>query len=334
LWLLLNFGALAFIAVGLVGFYGLPWNDPRAWFFLAFILALAPLHTGLFTENPIILVLGLGVGALCALKHGRVPLAAITLTIATSLKPQVGLCFMAFFLVQRSWKLVAMVCGMSAVILMFAVARLGVAGTPWWNSCLRISHSIFARGGINDFTPANPIWFHMINLQVAFFPLIARTTVANVLAVIVSLGLGGLWFMRARTVGDKSDDLLTLSTIGVISLLPVYHRFYDAGLLIFPIAWAVMGRKAPRNAAWSTLGLAALFVFPGAVLITQAAERAHLPVENVNSWWWRSFIVGHQVWALFFLAVVLLIAMMDPRRNSGTRQVGQNESTELVGQAI
>jgi hypothetical protein len=310
LWLLLNFSALAFIIVGLVALHGVPWRDPRAWLFSAFILALAPIHTGLFTENPILLVLGLGVSALWALKCGRVTLAAISLTLATCLKPQVGLCFMIFLLVKRRWKPVAVACGMSAVILGVAIARLGATGTPWWNSYLGISRSIFARGGINDFTPANPIWFHLINLQVAFFPLFARTTVANVVAVIVSVGLGGLWLMRALTAGDDSDDLLMLSAIGVISLLPVYHRFYDAGLLIFPIAWAVMGRKVPRNAAWSILGLSAFFIFPGAVLISQAAKRAHLSVEIVNSWWWRSFIVGHQAWALFCLAMILLIAMM------------------------
>jgi hypothetical protein len=103
---------------------------------------------------------------------------------------------------------------------------------------------------------------------------------------------------------------------------------------VFPAAWAVMGRRLPRKAAWSSLGLAALFLTPGGVLISRVAERAHLSAAFVNSWWWRSFIVGHQVWALLLLATVLLIAMRGAGRDSVNEEVGNSESAEPVPQAI
>jgi hypothetical protein len=250
------------------------------------------------------------------------------------LKPQVGLCFLIFFLVQRRWKPVMACSGMSAAIFLLAVVRLAAAGAPWWNSYLNVSHSVFARGGINDFTPANPIWFQMLNLQVAFFPLLPRAAAANILAVSVGLGFAVLWLLCALKRSRDSDHLLTLSALAVISLLPVYHRFYDAALLVFPAAWAVMGGRLPRKAAWSSLGLAALFLTPGGVLISRVAERTHVSAAFVTSWWWRSFIVAHQVWALFLLAIVLLIAMRRAGRDSENEQVGNSESAEPVPQAI
>jgi len=235
--------------------------------------------------------------------------------------------------VQRRWKPVIACCGMSGAIFLLAVARLAAAEAPWWISYLNVSHSVFARGGINDFTPANPIWFHMMNLQVALFPLLPRAA-ANILAVTVGLGFAVLWLLCALKRGRDSDHLLTLSALAVISLLPVYHRFYDAALLMFPMAWAVMGSRLPRKAAWSTLGLATLFFTPGGVLISKVAERTHLSAAFLNNWWWRSFIVAHQVWALFLLAIVLLIAMRQAGGDSVNEQVGNTESAEPVPQAI
>jgi hypothetical protein len=334
LWLLLNVSALVFVIAGLVALARVPWRDTRAWVFAAFTLGLAPIHTGLFTANPIVLVLGLGVAALCAARQDRDGLAALALTIAMCLKPQVGLCFLIFFLVQRRWKPVLACCGMSAAIFLLAVVRLAAAGAPWWISYLNVSQSVFARGGINDFTPANPIWFQMINLQVAFFPLLPRAAAANILAASVGLGFAVLWLLCALKRSRDSDHLLTLSALAVISLLPVYHRFYDAALLVFPAAWAVMGGRLPRKAAWSSLGLAALFLTPGGVLISRVAERTHVSAAFVTSWWWRSFIVAHQVWALFLLAIVLLIAMRRAGGDSVNEQVGNSESAEPVPQAI
>jgi hypothetical protein len=56
--------------------------------------------------------------------------------------------------------------------------------------------------------------------------------------------------------------------------------------------------------------LSVLFLTPGGVLVNLFAERANLSGAIVNSWWWRSLIVGHQVWALLALAVFLSWAMM------------------------
>jgi hypothetical protein len=35
------------------------------------------------------------------------------------------------------------------------------------------------------------------------------------------------------------SELLTISTLAVICLLPAYHRNYDAALLVFPLAWSI-----------------------------------------------------------------------------------------------
>jgi hypothetical protein len=328
-WIGLNLLATILVLCGLLAVSEVSWRDPRAWAFAAFALAVAPLHTGLFTENPIILVLGMGVAALCAAKFCRASLAALALAVAICLKPQVGLCFLLFFVVQRRCKVVTVASTSSAFMMLVAIARLTTAGTPWLPSYMAASRLVFARGAINDFTAANPIWFHMLNLQVVFYPLLGNQAATSICALFVGVALGVIWLFRAAGRNPGSDPFLTLSTLAVISLLPVYHRSYDAALLVIPIAWCIL-RASPRTATVRiSLALSLLFLTPGGVLITQFAERAHLSAAIGNSWWWRSFVVGHQAWALLFLAVTLLSAMLKPLEPE-QQETDQNEISESV----
>jgi hypothetical protein len=328
-WIGLNLLAIVFIVRGLLTVSEVSWRDPRAWVFAAFALAVAPLHTALFTENPVILVLGMGVAALWAAKFSRASLAALALAIAMCLKPQVGLCFLLFFVVQRQWKLVTVASASSVFVMLVAIARLAAAGTLWLPSYMAAARLVFARGAINDFTAANPIWFHMLNLQVVLYPLLGNQAATSVCALFVGVGLGLIWLFRAARHKSDSDPFLTLSTLAVISLLPVYHRSYDAAVLVIPIAWGIL-RAKPRTASVRiSLALSLLFLTPGGVLITQFAERAHLSTAIGNSWWWRSFVVGHQAWALLFLAVTLLSAMLKPLEPE-QQETDQNEISESV----
>jgi glycosyl transferase family 87 len=324
-WIFLSLFAIAFIIQGLRSLLGTSWRDPRAWAFVAFALALAPLHTGLFTENPIIVVLGMGVAALWAAKYPHNYLAGVALALAICLKPQVGLCFLLLFLVQRRWKTVTTGCAITAVLTAIGIARLAGAGSPWLTSYLEASHTVFARGAINDFTPANPIWFHMLNLQVVFFPLLGKAGAANLAAIAVT-ALAGLAWLRYALISDRdSDQLLTLSALAVISLLPVYHRSYDAALLIFPVAWALLGNHRQPAVARACVILSVLFLTPGGVLVNLLAEQAHRPGAIVNSWWWRSLIVGHQAWALLALAVFLSWARMRDGIQCGSELANESE---------
>ena len=91
--------------------------------------------------------------------------ADLLFAVAICLKPQVGLCFLLFYVTQRRWRVAwvaSALCGLVAVI---AGGRLLLARTPWLSSYVENSRQVFAPGAINDFTLANPLWFHLINLQ-------------------------------------------------------------------------------------------------------------------------------------------------------------------------
>ena len=46
-----------------------------------------------------------------------------------------------------------------------------------------------------------------------------------------------LWLFAVRR--DGRLGLLDLAILASASLLPVYHRFMDAGILLIPVAWAL-----------------------------------------------------------------------------------------------
>jgi hypothetical protein len=295
-------------------------------------LAFAPFHTALVTENPVLLAVGIGVLALWAAKHSREYLAGIALAIAICLKPQAGLCFLAFFLIQKRWSIAKLGGAMSASIMLVSLTRLWLAGTPWVETYIGVSRAMFAPGAINDFTGQNPVWFHMVNLQVAFFPLLGSARAANLCALLAAAVFGFIWLMIVTRWAVDTDPLLVFSTLGIISLLPVYHRFYDSVLLIFPVAWALLRPHPRRGNAQAAMFLSALFLAPGGALVTQLAERAHLSAAVVNSWWWRSLVVGHQSWALLLLSIILLRSMMLAKQEAVDRC--HSQAAELVPQVL
>lgn len=309
LWIVLSLGAVGIMIGGMLGIAGVSWRDPRAWIFAAFTLALAPIHTGLVTENPAALVVALCVAAVWAAGDSRDNLAALLLALAMCLKPQVGLCFLLFFLLQRRWRIARVTSGVCASIALVAVARMSIAGTPWLFTYINNSRLVFASGSINDFSAANPVWFHMLNLQVALDPLLGKVSWTNLAAFLMGGVLFSAWLWVELKSGRRVSPLLSLSTLVVISLLPIYHRAYDAALLVVPLGWAYLQETQQLAALRSTRALIAFFLTPGGALVSQVAEHAHMAPTITHSWWWRSFIVAHQVWALLLLSTLLLWVM-------------------------
>src|SRR5271165_1569298 len=221
---------LSFLALG-VGFDG---NDWRAYVFVAFSLALAPLHTGLAAGSIVISTVALCGIALSLEQRGRETWAAILLGMAVCLKPQIGLPFLAYYLLRRHWRLVGVASGVVFATAMLAMARLAISGTPWLQEYRTDNKVLLATGMLGDFTERNPIRFSLIDLQVLLYAILHRATAANVLALTLSATLFGIWIWLFLRSGSQ-DALLPMGTLAVLSLLPVYHRLYDAFLLMFPL---------------------------------------------------------------------------------------------------
>ena len=127
----------------------------------------------------------------------------------------------------------------------FAVLRMTLAGVPWIDSWLANLTSLSGPGGVNDPGELNPERYSLINLQYPLQSLGFSTDAANLITftLVGAAALAMLSVIRGR---DPAQELLALSTVAVLGLLVAYHRYYDAVILVLPIAWSfsVLGTTA------------------------------------------------------------------------------------------
>jgi hypothetical protein len=309
LWLAISLAAYVVTILSVRSLANLSWTDRRTYFFLAFALALAPFHTGLAAGSIVIVALAPAVAAIWAVRCRNDLLAGLLLILAISLKPQIGLPFLIYSVLRRHWRAAAIGVAGIAILAAVAIFRLAAGGTHWMQSYLYDNRVLFSDGSLGDFTEKNPIRFGLINLQVGTYAVLGNRNGANILALAITLILGLVWLFLIVRRQRHFDSLLPLSALVVLSLLPVYHRMYDASLLILPLAWSLTALTGPtRNSAKGALLLLALFLVPGGTALEQLTYSGHFAAVQ-HLWWWDSFVLPHQVWALLILEILLLHAM-------------------------
>jgi len=122
-----------------------------------------------------------------------------------------------------------------------------------------------------------------------------------------------------RSGSEKYDVLLPMSTLAVLSLLPLYHRLYDAFLLIFPLCWSLREFSGPRRKfARGAFLLMLPFLVPGGSALGQLQLSGKIPQAVVQSWYWTSIVMPHQIWFLLLLSLLLLWSMASERASAFT----------------
>lgn len=308
-WLVISLLAYAATVLSVLSLTGLQRSPRSMYLFLAFALALAPFHTGLAAGSIVIVAVGLVATATWAATRQHSILAGILVALAVGLKPQIGLPFLVYYVVRRRWRLSAVAVGLVAMFAAVATIRLWVSGTPWMQSYLYDNKVLFAPGSLGDFTELDPIRFGLVNLQLPVYAILGNRQMANIVAVLVALTMGFVWLFLVTRAESTRNELLELSALAVISLLPVYHRFYDASLLILPLAWsfvALSGRL--RLLAKVSLLLILPFLVPGGSALEQLQHTGRFWALQ-HSRWWTSIVMPHQAWCLLFLSLLLLQAL-------------------------
>jgi hypothetical protein len=311
IWLVVLLSAFAVMVWALVRAGGFREDHLRVLAFITACLALAPFQTGIASGNASILVIGLCAVAICSALGSRDVAAGLLFGLACSLKPQIGAFLVLYYLIQRRWKLFVTAVATTAGLVLVAVSYLWICGASWLQDYLHNAKGFVTTNNIDDFSAANPIRFTLINLQVPFFSITGHSVSANLLAFAV----GGLllcawlyWVSRSRSKGqDHGPELLSLGAVAVISLLPVYHRFYDAGLLVVPLCWCIAhiaGRS--KRVATVALLLTIPFLFPGTAFLQQLEVHGRMSDAVTHSWWWNCVVMPHETWALLLLSLVLL----------------------------
>jgi Glycosyltransferase family 87 len=318
LWLIITVLAFAATVISLMSIAKLLPREKNEWsgrslVFLILALALAPFHTGLAAGSIVIVAVAASAAAVWAAEYDRDLLAGVLLAVAVSLKPQIGLPFLFYYLLRRRWRTAAVAAGAVATLAAIALVRLTASGTPWLENYLYDGRVLLGPGSLGDFTEKDPLRFGLVNFQVAAYTILQNRDVATVAAFAVAAIAGLIWlFLFFRHV-NHHNVLLELSTLTVLSLIPVYHRFYDASLLIFPLAWSLTALAEPngrlRTTARCVLAVILLvFLVPGGTILEQFQLAGRFAAVQ-NYWWWKTIVLPHESWSILLLGLLLLRAM-------------------------
>jgi hypothetical protein len=310
IWLAINLGLFLVMLRVLVKLAGFSCRDPAAILLVAATLALAPFHTGIVNANVALAAVELGVVAVWTAREHREITTAILIAASAGLKPQIGLCFFLYSIMRRRWLISGITLAALGLLATVGWLRLELSHTPWLGNYLNDNHVLLESGILANFTPINPMRFGLINLQVVAYALIGSVRWANDLAVSVGMILVVAWLVGMRRRSTQNDfELLDLSAIAVISLLPVYHRFYDATLLVLPLCWVLVSFRKARMVGVVSLLLMLPFLIPGGTLLEKMQAGGRIPSALVNHWWWDAIVMPHEIWALLLLSLLLLYEM-------------------------
>jgi hypothetical protein len=276
---------------------------------LALGLLLAPLHTGIGTGNPSALAVGFTVVGVWAGFGARQVVAGVLLGLALCFKPLIPLFALGYYTLRGRWRIPVAATGTVGAIGVVGALRLQVAGVWWLPDYLYNNGILFANHG-GAIIEGSDSQLQFINLQFLGVQLFGDTRMASLLALTIGGGLVLIWLVLLLRRRARRSELLALSALAVISLLPIYHRVYDAGLLLLPLCWALA--RPEGDVRWPrllTLVLLMPFFVPGITFLELQIRNGRIPESLVSAWWWNALVLPHQVWALTLMAVVLLAAL-------------------------
>jgi hypothetical protein len=276
---------------------------------MAGCLALAPFHTGIAAGNQTIVVVGLCACGIWAAGSNLDVIAGLSFGIACSLKPHIAGFLLLYYLLRRRWRLLGAAITLTATLVVIAAAWMRYAGVAWFPDYLNNIRFGAVHNSFDDFTTANPIRFMLINLQVPLYSFTHSARSANLLAFCTGTALTIAWIILVFRNRRPEIELLSLATIAVIGLLPLYHRLYDASVFAIPLLWCLSPPSKRAYIANTALLLMAPFLVPGAAVLQQAQSR--IPESWTTSWWWDGLLMPHQTWFILLLSLVLILGMAE-----------------------
>ncbi len=318
-WLAVLLASFIVIVLTLTRIGGFELREERTLAFIVGCLALAPFHTDIAAGNQTIFVVALctaGMWQACA-KHDAV--AGLLFGTACSLKPHIAAFLVLYYLVKGRWRLFLSAVGITVILVIIAAGRMHFAGVEWFPDYLNNIKFSAAKNKVDDFTVVNPIRFMLINLQVPFYSFTHDARSANLLAFTIGTVLIMVWLILVVRNRTERSELLALSAIAVIGLLPVYHRLYDASILAIPLCWALSQRANWGTTAKYVFALIVPFAIPGAALLQQGAWLGYIPAAWTRWWGWERIVMPHETWILLALSIVLLHGMAKRTTESATR---------------
>jgi hypothetical protein len=268
LWLALSASAFL-LGVALIARLCLPISPMLSALAIGFLLLSNTMLMRL--AQPVQLTAGLCAIAVWCLLEGRyLRTGVLCFAFALVFKPHVTGFVWLYFLISggdyRKHALRILIAAFLISLPGFAWASAMPASSHWMRELPANLNALSAPGMTNDPGPLNRDVHYLTQIQAVISVFLNDPGVYNRMAHAMGAVLMGLWLAPVLLMRpSKERDYLALASIACISLLPMYHRSYDACilLLIFP-AFAVLTSRGTR-----LRGLTLLFTFVPLVLLRQ-----------------------------------------------------------------
>jgi hypothetical protein len=339
-WLLVSAASVFAILACTLSLARIPAGSLTAWLLVAAALASAPVQTIVTVGQLSLPVIALAILAMWLARGGRDLLAGLALGLAAAVKPQLVAPFFLYYAFFARWRLLLPAAVLAFGINLLAVAPMQLRGIPWWADWSRNMQIASAPGGPNDPTASGPWRNQMIDLRAWFYTLTEAHHLVTAKALLVSLALAAAYvalLARRRQRGPRHDAPLALATLAALTLLPVYHKMYDATLLVLALAWALRALQGPgpRGVAVATLLALCVFLVPFDFL-PLLMKRTNALDALSQTWLWRVVIFPHHALATLATALCLLYAfwrsvrLPEPERAARTIETPEASVDELV----
>ncbi|HEU5350899.1 MAG TPA: glycosyltransferase 87 family protein [Terracidiphilus sp.] len=263
--------------------FGSPWS-PRVSLILAGLLLAN--CVGVFAlGNPAGIVIGLVVLCTsCFFSNRYVLLGEIGLAVVLSIKPHdAGMVWLFFLLAGGTLRKRALRTLGWAVILWVPGILWTTAVASHWPLELRANlHTVLVQGGENSpgpDSPANNTVGQIIGFQAVASVFRDQPGFYGTMTAVIVWPLIGLWiWVTLRSRFSIANGWLALASASALTMLPVYHRLYDAKLILLAIPACAM-----LWARRGLLGWLALVITSGAFVLTADLPNV-LFAALVKSW--------------------------------------------------
>jgi hypothetical protein len=213
-------------------------------------------------SNPSELVVGMCVIAVwCFIRERFVAVGILCMALSIAIKPQVPILVWLYFLFaggvfrKRALQTLLVTAFVTAPFILWVWIAV-----PHWSDELHANLLHFSvHGGITDPGPSSPTANELVDLQVLISRLYDQPTVYNVASYLVFAPpfLGWL-VVSVRNHSSTTKALYALAAIAPLSMLPVYHHFYDTKLLLLTVPALSLLWTHRDRIAWSALWLSRL----------------------------------------------------------------------------
>jgi len=264
--------------------------------------------------NPSLIVTGLLLFCVFDVAESRKILRLLCVAIACLLKPPLALPLVALVLFKNpkrtrdGWTATAV---LALLFLTLGLYTLLAPGMAHWRLDLSQNLASGERGGMNPSLrglPSNTL-LNIATLPGYFVtnPLSIRLISFAVVATLAILYLIALNRLRKDALWETQGYFLAVATLAVLTLLPVYHRFCDIGVLLLAVPWVLQEfSRRPKWQAWLSALLLALLYFSWErrIHLDQLAGIRGIQLNVVRFLYYRGDAL-----LVVFLACVLLSAV-------------------------